>query len=61
MATHNAFELATATAAALENERAQLHTILNAIPDLLWLKDTNGAYLNCNKRFEAFLAQLKIR
>lgn len=54
MATHNAFELATATAAALENERAQLHTILNAIPDLLWLKDTNGAYLNCNKRFEAF-------
>ena len=30
----------------------QLEVLLNAIPDLIWLKDTNGLYLFCNKAFE---------
>ena len=29
-------------------------TLLNSIPDLIWLKDPNGVYLNCNPTFERF-------
>ncbi|WP_445372515.1 EAL domain-containing protein [Methylomonas sp. HW2-6] len=30
----------------------QLHTLLDTIPDLVWLKDPNGVYLTCNLQFE---------
>ncbi|MBV5278723.1 MAG: PAS domain-containing protein, partial [Campylobacteraceae bacterium] len=30
----------------------QLEVLLNAIPDLIWLKDNNGLYLFCNQAFE---------
>jgi len=33
---------------------AFLHTLLNNIPDMIWLKDVNGIYLACNSRFERF-------
>ena len=36
------------------NERAQLRTLLDTLPDLVWLKDPEGVYLSCNKRFEQF-------
>jgi len=36
----------------LREERATLRAIFNAVPDLLWLKDPQGRYLACNKRFE---------
>jgi PAS domain S-box-containing protein len=42
------------TQQALETERAHLATLVNTIPDLIWLKDTNGAYLACNPEFERF-------
>ena len=29
-----------------------LRTIINVIPDLIWLKDTEGKYLACNSKFE---------
>ncbi|MCX6074807.1 MAG: EAL domain-containing protein [Campylobacterales bacterium] len=32
----------------------QLHTLLNIIPDLIWLKDKDGVYLLCNPMFERF-------
>ncbi|HEY8219841.1 MAG TPA: PAS domain S-box protein [Methylobacter sp.] len=32
-------------------EDAFLHTLMNTIPDLVWLKDVNGVYLTCNQRF----------
>ena len=35
-------------------EGAFLHTLVNTIPDSVWLKDTNGVYLACNPRFERF-------
>ncbi len=38
----------------IEENRIMLQTIINATPDLVWLKDVNGVYLNCNKRFEDF-------
>lgn len=31
-----------------------LHALVNTIPDLIWLKDTNGVYLACNEMFERF-------
>jgi diguanylate cyclase (GGDEF)-like protein/hemerythrin-like metal-binding protein/PAS domain S-box-containing protein len=37
---------------ALSRERIQLHTLINTLPDLIWLKDPDGVYLSCNARFE---------
>ncbi len=31
-----------------------LGTLINTIPDLVWLKDADGKYLACNTRFEQF-------
>lgn len=39
---------------ALEIERAQLQTLISAIPDLIWLKDVGGRYVSCNREFERF-------
>jgi len=36
----------------LENERMMLRTLINTIPDLIWLKDPEGVYLICNPEFE---------
>jgi PAS domain S-box-containing protein len=36
----------------LENERSRLHTLVQTIPDLVWLKDPDGVYLFCNPEFE---------
>ena len=38
----------------LKEERNKLDNIVNAIPDLLWMKDNNGRYVHCNNRFENF-------
>ena len=37
---------------ALAHERNLLHTLVQTIPDLVWLKDPDGVYLACNHRFE---------
>ena len=37
---------------AIERERAQQRALFDAIPDLVWIKDGQGAYLDCNPRFE---------
>lgn len=39
---------------ALANSEARLHTLVQTIPDLIWLKDINGVYLSCNAVFERF-------
>jgi PAS domain S-box-containing protein len=39
----------------LRNERGLLRTLLAALPDPVWLKDTQGRYLACNPRFERFI------
>jgi PAS domain S-box-containing protein len=38
--------------AALAAERTMLRTLINTIPDLVWLKDSDGVYLACNHVFE---------
>jgi len=39
---------------ALESSKNQLKTLVDSIPDLVWLKDEDGVYLGCNKAFEQF-------
>jgi PAS domain S-box-containing protein len=46
-------ELIAAKEQSVENE-IFLRTLINTLPDLVWLKDINGVYLKCNKRFEDF-------
>ncbi|MBK1717620.1 PAS domain-containing hybrid sensor histidine kinase/response regulator [Thiocystis violacea] len=38
----------------LKAELGLMHTLIRAIPDLIWLKDPDGVYLACNSRFESF-------
>lgn len=50
--------LRAAEARLLESEARQ-KTLINAIPDLIWLKDKEGKYLSCNHRFEQFFGALE--
>jgi diguanylate cyclase (GGDEF)-like protein/PAS domain S-box-containing protein len=36
------------------NEKALLRTLIDNIPDLIFVKNTDSVYLGCNKAFEAF-------
>ncbi len=36
-----------------ENKKL-LRDVINTIPDLIWLKDSDGKFLTCNNRFECF-------
>lgn len=38
----------------LSREKRLLHTLISTLPDLVWLKNSEGVYLACNKRFEQF-------
>jgi PAS domain S-box-containing protein len=38
--------------AELQMRRMQLTTLVNSIPDLVWVKNTEGVYMACNPRFE---------
>lgn len=42
---------------ALSDAYAQLRTLVQTIPDLVWLKDADGVYLNCNTRLEQFFGK----
>jgi len=39
---------------ALRNSETRLRTLVQTIPDLIWVKDTEGVYLSCNTMFERF-------
>jgi two-component system sensor histidine kinase/response regulator len=39
---------------ALSNSEARLRTLVNTLPDMVWLKDEKGMYLLCNPAFERF-------
>lgn len=40
---------------ALDRQKAMLRSIIDSVPDLIFLKDTNGVYLSCNKEVERLL------
>ncbi len=44
---------------ALRYHRAQLRTLIDTLPDLVWLKDPEGVYLDCNTKFERFFGASK--
>jgi PAS domain S-box-containing protein len=39
---------------ALRKSESHLRTLLDTLPDLVWLKNPEGVYLSCNQRFERF-------
>jgi len=45
---------AEASAAKLAQEQGMLKTLVQTLPDLVWVKDLNGVYLACNPIFERF-------
>lgn len=40
--------------AAAANAQDQLHAAVNVMPDIFWLKDTEGRYILCNEQFDRF-------
>ena len=38
----------------VKDERLRLRTLIETIPDMIWLKDPAGVYITCNPRFERF-------
>lgn len=38
----------------IRESESRLRTLVETIPDLIWLKDPNGIYLSCNQHFERF-------
>jgi PAS domain S-box-containing protein len=42
------------TEEALRENEAHLRTLIETIPDLVWLKDPDGVYISCNLKFERF-------
>jgi len=45
---------------ALRENEVLLRTLVQAIPDLIWLKDSKGVYLSCNTMFERFFGAKEI-
>ncbi|MBS1186142.1 MAG: multi-sensor signal transduction histidine kinase [Burkholderiaceae bacterium] len=41
----------------LAQSEARLKSLFQTIPDLIWLKDVDGHYLNCNPAFERFFGK----
>nr|NQU94171.1 PAS domain S-box protein [Bacteroidota bacterium] len=39
---------------ALRKSETHLNSLIQTIPDLIWLKDQDGVFLSCNKMFERF-------
>jgi len=48
------------TERSLLNSKGQLRTLVDTIPDLIWLKDQNGVYLMCNPKFERFFGAKEV-
>ncbi|UUY07107.1 anthranilate phosphoribosyltransferase [Pseudomonas sp. J452] len=42
-------------AASEQDKRARLKTLIETLPDLIWLSDANGNLLNCNHKFERLI------
>ena len=47
-------EISEAAKRALKESEVHLRTLIDTVPDLVWIKDLNGVYLSCNRRFEDF-------
>jgi len=43
----------------LAEKEAHQRILIETIPDLIWLKDADGIYLSCNKKFEQFFGAME--
>ena len=48
----------TRAEASEQDKRARLKTLIETLPDLIWLCDADGNFLNCNHKFERLLGVL---
>ncbi len=48
-----AFELYNANVNVIESD-TKMKLLINTIPDMVWLKDSDGVFLSCNPKFEAY-------
>ncbi len=46
---------------ALRKSEQEINLILKTVPDMIWLKDKDGVYLNCNAMFERFFGADKAK
>ncbi len=44
----------------LANREAKLQALIHAIPDMVWLKNPEGVYLDCNRAFERFFGAREV-
>jgi len=47
------------TQLALDAERHRLKSLVRGMPDLVWLKNAEGVFLQCNRRFEDLMGHLE--
>ena len=40
---------------ALKDSEKRLQTLIDTIPDIIWLKDINGVFIECNQKFQRFV------
>jgi len=52
LGTHLDITLRKRAEADLRQSRALVRTLIDTIPDMIWLKDVDGVYLDCNPAFE---------
>ncbi|MES9849433.1 MAG: PAS domain S-box protein, partial [Candidatus Thiodiazotropha sp.] len=43
----------------LRAKEGRIRTLFQTLPDLIWLKDPDGAYLSCNQTFERFFGAIE--
>jgi|GEM_PF-5103795 len=48
------FFLVNRYARILREKDSHLRTLVDTLPDLVWLKDQDGVYISCNRKFERF-------
>ncbi len=48
------FALVNRYAKILREKESHLRTLVDTLPDLVWLKDKEGVYISCNRKFERF-------
>jgi PAS domain S-box-containing protein len=47
------------TASEIERGQRRLRTLIDTLPDLVWLKDPAGRFLGCNPRFEQWVGRVE--
>lgn len=44
----------------IKENQAHLRALIDSMPDLVWLKDANGVYISCNRKFESFFGAKEV-